>query len=78
MTLKLNIICFYSWTGDLLGNILLLVLKSNEFEKASKVLEKLSSGVGTGIPTVEPLQMYLDLCISNKSPSKAIVNIKHI
>ncbi|XP_030751903.1 protein PTCD3 homolog, mitochondrial [Sitophilus oryzae] len=68
-----------SFTGDMLGNIMTLALQNNDFEKASTVMEKLDKGHTTivGVPKFEALSLFVDHCIKNKAPSKAIRCIQY-
>lgn len=69
---------FCSFTGDMLGDIMILVLRNNDFEKASVIMEKLDKNhnVVVGVPKIEALSLYVDECINKKLPSQAIVS-KH-
>jgi pentatricopeptide repeat domain-containing protein 3 len=63
-------------TGDQLGKILMLLLKNREFEKACTVMEKLDKNQQNiaGVPKIEALSLFVDQCIEEKAPSKAIVS----
>lgn len=65
-----------SFTGDLLGNIMIVLLRAKEFEKASELMEKLDKNHTSivGVPRLEALSMFVDACIENKAPSAAIVS----
>lgn len=61
----------------MLGNILLLVSKAKEFEKACVILERLDKNQNSivGVPKVEALIYFVEQCIEEKAPTKAIVSI---
>lgn len=65
----------FSLTGELLGKIMFLLLQDNDFGKASEIMEKLDKGHGTivGVPKFETLSLFVDKCIEEKTPSRAIV-----
>ncbi|KAG5898592.1 hypothetical protein JTB14_016603 [Gonioctena quinquepunctata] len=67
------------FTGELLGKIMTLVLKNKEFEKACILMEKLDKGHHTivGVPKYESLSLFVDHCIENKAPSRAIACIQY-
>lgn len=67
---------FISVTGNMLGNVMLLLLRCEEFEKASTVLEKLDLQHHTipGVPSLEALSYYVESCVNRKLPSAAIVS----
>jgi pentatricopeptide repeat domain-containing protein 3 len=66
-------------TGDQLGKILMLLLKNREFEKACTVMEKLDKNQQNiaGVPKIEALSLFVDQCIEEKAPSKAIACIQY-
>ncbi|XP_066247105.1 small ribosomal subunit protein mS39 [Euwallacea similis] len=68
---KFNTVQF---SGEMLGRILLVLLRNNEFEKACLVMDKLNSNNQNivGVPSFEALSLFVDHCIENKTPSKAI------
>lgn len=68
-----------SFTGDILGKIMILVLRNNEFEKGCTVMDKLDKGHATivGVPKFEALSIFVDHCIINELPSKAIACIQY-
>ncbi|KAB0802204.1 hypothetical protein PPYR_04390 [Photinus pyralis] len=63
-----------SFTGDMLGKIMTLTLRNNDFEKASKVMDKLENNQQSvlGVPQFETLKLYVDHCIQQKRPSSGI------
>lgn len=71
-----NHLGIFSLTGDQLGKILMLLLKNKEFEKACTVMEKLDKNQQNiaGVPKIEALSLFVDQCIEEKAPSKAIVS----
>ncbi|EEZ97978.1 small ribosomal subunit protein mS39 [Tribolium castaneum] len=66
-------------SGDFLGKILLLLARNKEFEKACCVMEKLDRNQQSiaGVPKVEALDKFVDLCIEEKAPSRAIACIQY-
>lgn len=72
---KYKFILFCSFTGEMLGQIMIALLRYNDFEKASIVMTKLDKDHHkiVGVPKIEALSMYIDHCIKEKSPSGAIV-----
>ncbi|KAJ8922045.1 hypothetical protein NQ315_008686 [Exocentrus adspersus] len=66
-------------TGEMLGKIMTLLLKNDDFSKACAVMEKLDKGHSSivGIPKFETLSLFVDKCIENKAPSQAIRCIQY-
>lgn len=66
-----------TFTGDFLGNVMIVALRNGDFDKANKVMEKLdrSHNEVVGVPSLDALSMFVDACIENKLPSRAIVSI---
>lgn len=64
------------FTGELLGGIITLLLRNNEFDKADEAMEILNQNQDkiVGVPKLEALSLYVDECIKQKLPSKAIVS----
>lgn len=62
------------WTAKLLGDIITLLCRVDDHEKASEVFQKLSTEQQKilGEPDVKALQEYVQLCITSKQPSKAV------
>lgn len=73
-----RIICRF--TGEMLGNIMELVLANDDFKRASTVMEKLDKNhhVILGVPNFEALSTYVNHCIEMKSPTQAIVSTRVI
>lgn len=74
---QINYIFDYSFTGEILGKILIVVLRNNDFERGYTVFEKLNREQQkiVGVPSFDALSLFVDHCIKNKSPSKAIVSL---
>ncbi|RZC40303.1 PTCD3 -like protein, mitochondrial, partial [Asbolus verrucosus] len=74
-----NRISKLNFTGDLLGKIMTLLLRNNEFDKAWTVMEKLDKDQQkiAGVPKLEALARFVDQCIEQKAPSKAITCIQY-
>lgn len=62
------------WTGRLLGDIITLLSRVEEYEKASVIFDQLSHNQDKilGEPAVDSMQNFIQLCITKKQPSKAI------
>jgi pentatricopeptide repeat domain-containing protein 3 len=62
------------WTGKLLSDIITLLCRVEDLEKASEVYEKLSTNQDKvlGEPNVSAMQDFVQLCIVKKQPSRAI------
>lgn len=65
-----------SFTGEMLGKIMILLLKNEEFEKASGIMEKLNKKQHEilGVPSLQALNLFVEHCIKHKLPSPAIVS----
>lgn len=52
-----------------------LVLQNNDFDKACEVMEKLDKEHGSivGVPEFQTLSLFVDKCIEEKTPSRAVV-----
>lgn len=63
-----------SWTGELLGNILQLCARDNDIEKSNVIFEKLDKNQHkiVGTPSSKSLEAYIQQCILEKLPTKAI------
>ncbi|XP_057651998.1 protein PTCD3 homolog, mitochondrial [Diorhabda carinulata] len=74
--LKINKIVI---TGSLLGRIMLLVLRNGDFQKACTIMDKIDRGHQTvvGVPQIEALESFVDYCIKNKAPTRAIACIQY-
>lgn len=64
------------FTGDMLGKIMILLLRNSDFENASLVMNKLihQHQKIVGVPSFDALELFVDHCIINKVPSRAIVS----
>ncbi|CAG9769345.1 unnamed protein product [Ceutorhynchus assimilis] len=67
------------FTGDLLGKIMIVLLRNDNFEKACTVMNKLDHQHQSivGVPCFEALSLFVDHCIKNKAPSRAIECIQY-
>ncbi|XP_050305305.1 protein PTCD3 homolog, mitochondrial [Anthonomus grandis grandis] len=67
------------FSGEMLGKLLTLVLRNNDFQNGCTIMEKLDSKHSSivGVPSFESLSLFVDMCIKNKSPSKAINCIQY-
>ena len=71
----IEVICFCRIHGELLGNVMTILLENNKFEKACEVMSRLINDVNMiiGTPKIESLSNFIDYCIQNMVPSVAIV-----
>lgn len=62
------------WTGKLLGDIITLLCKVEDIEKAGEVFDKLANNQQKilGEPEIQPLLQFTELCVAKKLPSLAI------
>lgn len=62
------------WTAKLLGDIIVLLCRVGEFERAVEIYDKLSTNQQKilGEPDFSALKEFVQLCIVKKQPSKAI------
>lgn len=69
-----------SFTGEMLGNILTLLLWNSEFNKACDIMQLLDKEQHTilGVPKFEALSLFVDHCIQQKIPSRAIVSFLNL
>ncbi|XP_017778840.1 PREDICTED: protein PTCD3 homolog, mitochondrial [Nicrophorus vespilloides] len=69
-----------AFTGEMLGNIMIMVLRNNDFEKAFEVMQKLDKGMHSvvGVPKLDALSMFMDHCIKEKLPTTAIQCIQYL
>ncbi|CAH1987692.1 unnamed protein product [Acanthoscelides obtectus] len=66
-------------TGDQLGKVMILLLWNKDFQKACLIFDKLDQEQHTivGVPKIEALSMFIDSCIENKMPSRAIACLQY-
>lgn len=78
ISLNKNLFLFFSPTGEILGNIMVLLLKNKDFERACVIMDKLDQDQQSvlGVPDFEALSLFVDNCIDLKLPSRAIVSFK--
>lgn len=62
------------WTGKLLSDIIYLICRNEDFQKANEVFDKLYQNQNEilGEPEVAALQKFVELCIAKKQPTPAI------
>lgn len=67
-----------TWTGQLLGDVLFILCRNEDFEKANLVFIKLykEEHKYSGNPNPATIEAYVDLAIVNKQPSKAITALQ--
>jgi hypothetical protein len=68
------------WTGEMLGDIMLLCLRCERFSQALDVLTKLEEDQNSivGVPNIEALQLFTDICISQNKITEALVSFNII
>ncbi|KAF2890733.1 hypothetical protein ILUMI_15440, partial [Ignelater luminosus] len=66
-------------TGKILGDIMVLLLKNKDFERACIIMNKLDQDQQSvlGVPSFEALSLFVDNCIEMKLPSGAINCIQY-
>lgn len=68
-----------SFTSKMISNILTLTCRSEDYEKALKVFEKMDQNQDEiiGVTDAAALELFIKLCISKKQPSKAIAALQY-
>nr|CAH7761664.1 unnamed protein product [Callosobruchus chinensis] len=66
-------------TGDQLGKVMTILLLNRDFQKACVIMDKLDQEQNTvvGVPRIEALSMFIDSCIENMMPSRAIACLQY-
>ncbi|XP_060532689.1 small ribosomal subunit protein mS39 [Cylas formicarius] len=66
-------------TGEMLGNIMVLVLANNDFTIAQHIMNKLIKDHTkvVGVPKFEALSLFVDHCMAHSAPSSAIDCIQY-
>jgi hypothetical protein len=61
----------------MLGDIMLLCLRCERFDRALDVLNKLEKDQNNivGVPNIEALQLFMDMCISQNKITEAVVSL---
>lgn len=69
----------FRWTGEMLGDIMLLCLRCERFDQALDVLTKLEEDQNNivGVPNIEALQLFTDMCISRNKITEALKCIQY-
>lgn len=67
------------FTGKMIGDILVLLVRSGDFEKASEVFTHIDKNQHRipGTPSEKCLQEYIESCIENKAPTKALICLQY-
>lgn len=67
------------WTGKILGDLMRLITRSQDLDKASILMEKIlkEQNKMLGEPDFETLEEYVQLCIVKKQPTKAILCLQY-
>lgn len=67
------------WTGKLLGDILRIICTSEDVDRASVIMDKLQNDQQKilGEPDYVAMEDYVQLCITKKQPSKAILCLQY-
>lgn len=57
-----------------------VVLRNEDFERACTIMDNLNNSHTTilGVPKFSALSLFVDHCIKNKSPTRALVSTKNI
>lgn len=68
-----------AWTGEMIGNVLQICARNGDLEKSFAIFEKLDKNQHTilGSPSANSLKTYVELCIKEKEPSKAITCLQY-
>ena len=66
---------YFSWSSELISNLLTLYIRAGQLEGASKLFKFAEKDVTLEISTL-PLSEYLELCISQRKTSLAMVSKK--
>jgi len=63
------------WTGEILGNIMLLCLCADHFNRAKDIMQKIIKAQNKiiGAPSSESVEMMIDACIEKKEAKLAVV-----
>ncbi|XP_065564932.1 small ribosomal subunit protein mS39-like isoform X2 [Artemia franciscana] len=70
-----------NWSGEPLGNLLMIFLRLDGFQRACKVIEKLDRDGATkvsGFPKGEALRAFLGVCKDNAHASHALATINYV
>ncbi|KAH8284547.1 hypothetical protein KR018_004103 [Drosophila ironensis] len=69
-----------SFTGQMLGDILALLVRGGNFEKAIDVFSHIDKNQHRipGTPAESALQEFVEACVQNKSPSQALAAIQYV
>jgi pentatricopeptide repeat domain-containing protein 3 len=67
-----------SWTGAMISDVLTLLCRANNFEKADQVFNKIDKDPHKilGEPKAAAVEDFVRLCITNKQPSRAISSLQ--
>ncbi|XP_022904837.2 small ribosomal subunit protein mS39 [Onthophagus taurus] len=68
-----------TFTAEMLSDLITILLRNNEFEKSTIIMDKLYGDHHNvmGVPKITSMISYLDHCIKEKLPSKAIMCIQY-
>jgi hypothetical protein len=61
----------------MLGDVMALCLRGGKFDRALAVLIKLENDQNSivGVPNIEALQLFVDICISQNKTNEALVSL---
>lgn len=67
-----------SWTGQMLGDVLTLSARMDEWERAVAVFEKLDKEAHrvAGNPTSKAVEEFVQLCVAHRQPSKGVAAVQ--
>ncbi|KAF5280612.1 hypothetical protein FQA39_LY05260 [Lamprigera yunnana] len=68
-----------SFTGDMLGKLITLLLRNDNFDRACIAMDKLQNDLHTivGVPSFDVLKLYVEHCIQQKVPSRGISCVQY-
>uniref|UniRef100_A0A1A9X4T6 Small ribosomal subunit protein mS39 n=1 Tax=Glossina brevipalpis TaxID=37001 RepID=A0A1A9X4T6_9MUSC len=68
-----------SFTGDMVGDIICLLIRGENFEKANEIFKNVDKNQHAipGTPSEHCIQEYIEACIANKAPSEALVCLEY-
>lgn len=68
-----------TWTAPMISNVLTLICRSEDYVKALQIFDKINQNQDEipGVADPSALELFIQLCISNKLPSKAIAALQY-
>lgn len=67
-----------SWTGEMLGDVLALSARIDEWERAVAVFDKLDKEAHrvAGNPSAKAVEEFVQLCVAHRQPSKGVAAVQ--